>query len=101
MFCPKPDELVEALLESVILPPEGYEYHGQDGQILFPVYGQHQWRAPVKNQKTGELIPIFMDGEFILMLTKALNAMQREMDKAVADQPPVTHALTVVPDLIQ
>lgn len=98
--CPKPDELVEALLENVILPPEGYEYYGQDGQLLFPVYGQDQWRVLIKNQKTGELIPIFISGGFLLSLTKALHAMQREMNQAIEETPPVCKAVAV-PDLIQ
>lgn len=92
---PKPDELVEALLECVILPPEGFEYYGQDGQLLFPVFGQYQWRVLIKNKLSGELVPIFIAGAFILSLTKALNAMQREMNQAIAEEIPAPKVVSI------
>lgn len=86
---PKPDELVESLFYEVLLPPEGYEYYGTDGQLLFKVFGQDKWRL-LLHKKGTELIaenfvPIFLEGPFVLKLTKALNAMQRELNQAILD----------------
>lgn len=82
---PTPDPLVEALLSEVLEPPAGYSYVIQDFQILFPVFGQDQWRLLLRKDGTDELTPVFIDGAFILKLTKALNAMQRELNQAVSD----------------
>jgi hypothetical protein len=88
---PTPDELVESLFFEVLLPPEGYEYHGHDGQILFPTM-DGRWRLVLHKKQTQiakeNLFPIFLDGAFILKLTKALHAMQRELNHAVTDNFP-------------
>ena len=93
---PLPDPLVEALFLDVLLPPKGYEYHSAPGsvQLLFPVFGRDQWRLLLRKKGTEELTPVFLEGAFILKLTKALNAMQRELNQAVSDEipEPVSHA---------
>ena len=88
---PTPDELVESLFYEVLCAPKGYEFHGHDGQILFPTI-DGRWRllllkkgAPISEEN---LVPVFLDGAFILKLTKALHAMKRELDHAVADDIP-------------
>lgn len=88
---PTPDELVEALFTEVLLPPEGYEYHGLGGQLLFPVLGQDRWRILLHKQGTdiahnANFTPVFLEGAFILKLTKALGAIQRELNQAVSDE---------------
>jgi hypothetical protein len=98
---PTPDELVEVLFGEVLIPPEGYEYHGLNGQLLFPVMGQDRWRL-LLHKKGADFIapenfyPVFMDGAFILKLTKALHAMQRELNEAVSDDIPEPVAKPVV-----
>ena len=87
-LAPTPDELVEALFNEVLLPPEGFEYHYHDSQLLYPVFGQDKWRLLLMDKKTGELTPVFLEGAFILKLTKALHAMQRELNQAVSDEIP-------------
>lgn len=93
MMAPAPDELVEALFAEVLLPPEGYEYHGNQGQLLFPVYGNDQWRVLLHKKDTdfidtANFYPVFLDGDFVRKLTKALHAMQRELNQAVSDEIP-------------
>jgi hypothetical protein len=89
---PTPDELMETLFDEVLVPPEGYEYHGIDGQLLFPVFGTGQWRILLHKKGTlvepDNLYPIFLEGDFVLKLTKALHAMQRELNQAVSDEIP-------------
>jgi len=90
---PTPDELVETLFAEVLVPPEGYEYHGSNGQLLFPVFGQDRWRVLLHKKDTDfiapeNFFPVFLDGAFILKLTKALNAMQRELNQAVTEEIP-------------
>jgi hypothetical protein len=90
---PTPDELVETLFAEVLLPPEGYEYHGNNGQLLFPVFGQDRWRILLHKKDTdfidkANFTPVFLEGAFILKLTKALNAMQRELNQAVSEEIP-------------
>lgn len=90
---PTPDELVETLFAEVLLPPEGYEYHGNQGQLLFPVMGTGQWRVLLHKKDTdfvdpANFYPVFLDGPFVLKLTKALHAMQRELNEAVSDDIP-------------
>lgn len=90
---PTPDELVEVLFSEVLLPPEGYEYHGQGGQLLFPVMGQDRWRILLHKKGTdlvdrANFTPVFLDGSFILKLTKALHAMQRELNQAAGEEIP-------------
>lgn len=93
MPAPRPDPLVEALFSDLLEPPPGYSYY-PPGQILFPVHGQDKWRLLLRKDGTEELTPIFLEGAFILKLTKALNAMQRELNAAVSDEipEPVKHA---------
>ena len=97
---PTPDELVETLFAEVLLPPEGYEYHGSNGQLLFPVFGQDRWRLLLHKKGTdfidaANFTPVFLEGQFILKITKALHAMQRELNQSVSDDIPesVNHAL--------
>ena len=90
---PTPDELVEILFGEVLVPPEGYEYHGNNGQLLFPVLGQDRWRILLHRKDTdfidtANFVPVFLDGAFVLKLTKALHAMQRELNQAVSDEIP-------------
>src|SRR5271163_1457767 len=101
MPSPTPDELVETLFAEVLLPPEGYEYHGSNGQLLFPVFGTGQWRILLHKKGTdpvdpANFYPVFLDGAFILKLTKALHAMQRELNQAVTDDIPEVVADKVV-----
>jgi hypothetical protein len=88
---PTPDELVESLFFEVLLPPEGYEYHALDGQILFPTI-DGRWRLQLYKKGServpANMTPIFLDGAFILKLTRALHAMQRELNQAVTDDIP-------------
>jgi hypothetical protein len=76
----------------VLVPPDGYEYYTNDGQILFPVFGSDKWRLLLHKKDTPpdpkNMTPIFLEGVFILKLTKALNAMQRELNQAVNDDIP-------------
>ena len=86
---PTPDELVESLFFEVLLPPEGYEYFPDtEGQLLFPVFGSNKWRLMIKKKDTEAVTPIFLEGDFVFKLTKALNAMQRELNQAVSDDIP-------------
>lgn len=87
---PTPDPLVEALFSEVMSPPPGYHYHCAIGssQILYPVYGSDQWRLLLCKDGTQDVTPVFLEGAFILKLTKALNAMQRELNAAVSDDIP-------------
>ena len=86
---PTPDELVESLFFEVLLPPEGYEYlPDNDGQLLFPCLGSGQWRLLLRKKHTEHKVPIFLEGEFVSKLTKALHAMQRELNQAVTDDIP-------------
>jgi hypothetical protein len=88
---PKPDELVEALFVQVLHPPEGYHFYLPNGQrqALYPVFGQDKWRLLL--QKGDILVPVFLEGKFIVTLGKALHAMQRELNAAV-DNLPENHA---------
>lgn len=92
---PRPDEIVEALFTDVLIPPDGYSYYLQDDQLLFPVFGQDRWRLLLRKGDT--LIPVFIEGAFILKLTKALHAMQRELNAAVSDDipEPVQHGSSI------
>jgi hypothetical protein len=85
---PTPDELVETLFDEVLLAPDGYEYHHHDGQLLYPVLGQDKWRLLLKKKGTEQVTPVFLEGAFILKLTKALYAMQRELNQAVSEEIP-------------
>lgn len=85
---PKPDPLVEALFAEVLDPPKGYSYLIHDLQLLYPVMGQDRWRLLLKRDGAEEIVPVFVEGAFILKLTKALNAMQRELNQAVSDDIP-------------
>lgn len=84
---PRPDPLVELLFAEVMTPPLGYHYHRalDSPQILYPMYGNDQWRLLLCKDGTQEITPVFIEGAFILKLTKALNAMQRELNAAVSD----------------
>ena len=86
---PTPDELVETLFAEVLIPPEGYEYHGNNGQLLFPTF-DGRWRILLHKKDTdfvaGNFSPVFLEGQFILKLTKALHAMQRELNQAVSEE---------------
>lgn len=98
---PSPDELVEVLFSEVLVPPEGYEYHGNGGQLLFPVMGTGQWRILLHKKGTdfidqANFYPVFLEGAFILKLTKALHAMQRELNQAVSDDIPEPVAQRIV-----
>jgi hypothetical protein len=84
MDCPRSDELVEMLFTDLLEAPEGWEYHLHDGRALYPVYGQDKWRLLLR--KGTDVVPVFIDGQFILKLTKALHAMQRELNTAVGDE---------------
>lgn len=89
---PEPDELVESLFFEVLLTPDGYEYHAPGGQLLYKVYGNDQWRVLLHKKGTDEIDadnfkPIFIEGPFIDKLTKALHAMQRELNEAVKEFP--------------
>ena len=84
---PEPDELVETLFAEVLLPPDGYEYYSSSGQLLFPVFGQDQWRILLlKRGTTDGLVPVFLEGPFIRTLMKTLHAMQRELNKSVEEK---------------
>lgn len=86
---PTPDELVESLFFEVLLPPEGYEYlPDSEGQLLFPVFGSDKWRLLMRKKGTETATPLFLEGDFVLKLTKALHAMQRELYQAVTDDIP-------------
>lgn len=92
MAPPEPDELVESLFFEVLLPPEGYEYHAPGGQLLYKVYGNDQWRVLLHKKgtdviDTANFTPIFLEGQFIDKLSKALHAMQRELNEAVKEFP--------------
>ena len=94
MNAPAPDELVELLFSEVLVPPEGYEYYPKNrgSQLLFPVYGSDQWRILLhKIGATADaenLFPIFLEGDFVRKITKALHAMQRELNQAVSTDFP-------------
>jgi len=98
---PTPDVTVEALFETVISAPEGYEYHyDKSGQLLFPVFGQNSWRLLLHKKDTDffakeNFTPVFLSGDFVLKLTKALHAMQREMNQAVSDDIPEPNKVTL------
>lgn len=89
---PVPDQLVECLFEEIILPPEGYEYHGLDGQLLFPCHGQDKWRILLHKKGTeisnATLVPVFIEGSFVRKLGIALDSLQREVEKSIADDIP-------------
>lgn len=98
---PTPDELVEVLFGEVLVPPEGYEYHGNNGQLLFPVMGQDRWRLLLHKKDTdfidtANFVPVFLEGQFILKLTKALHTMQRELNQAVSNEIPEPSGSKVV-----
>jgi len=90
-ICPSPDPLVENLIVLVLSPPPGYDYDLSHGQLLFPVYNQNRWRLLLQRRDVAgngagrEVVPVFLDGDFIRKLSKALNAMQRELNKAASD----------------
>lgn len=84
---PSIDPLVEMLFEEVLHPPDGYFFHFHDNRLLYPVFGQDKWRLLLREEKTEELTPVFLEGDFIRKLGKALNAMQRELNKAVEFMP--------------
>ena len=85
---PTPDELVESLFFEVLVPPEGYEYlPDNEGQLLFPTI-DGRWRLLVRKKSSEQAVPIFLEGAFVLGLTKALHAMQRELNQAVTDDIP-------------
>jgi len=81
MECPVSDELVEMLFTDLLEAPEGWEYYLSGGRALFPVYGQDKWRLLLR--KGDDLVPVFLEGQFVIKLTKALHAMQRELNEAV------------------
>ena len=92
---PPPDELVEMLFSEILQPPEGYEYYPNNigEQLLYPVYGSDRWRillhkkgTPVENPEN--FTPIFLEGQFVSKVAKALHSMQREMNQAVSDDIP-------------
>lgn len=90
---PTPDELVECLFFEVLLPPEGYEYlPDNDGQLLFPVFGSDRWRLLLHKKGTDRspdnMVPIFLEGQFIFKVSKALHSMQRELNQAVSNDIP-------------
>lgn len=82
---PGPDPIVEQLFLTVLKPPDGHTYHCMAGQLLFPVFGGSQWRLLLCDTKSGELTPVFIEGQFIFKLMRALHAMQRELNTAVGD----------------
>lgn len=85
---PTIDPLVEMLFEEVLHPPAGYSFHYHDNRLLYPVFGQDKWRLLLREEaKDDQLTPMFLDGDFVRKLGKALNAMQRELNKAVEFMP--------------
>lgn len=84
MDCPVSDEMVEMLFTDLLEPPDGWEYALNDGRLLYPVYGQDKWRLLLR--KGADVVPVFLEGQFILKLTKALHAMQRELNAAVGEE---------------
>lgn len=85
---PRPDPLVERLFAAVLSPPDGYDYHIVDNQILFPVVTGDKWRLLLRKMGTDQLTPVFIEQDFIVKLMRALNAMQRELNSAVDDTIP-------------
>jgi hypothetical protein len=84
---PTIDPLVEMLFEMVLRPPFGYVFEYHDNKLLYPVFAQDQWRLLLRQDNTTNLTPVFLEGDFIRKLGKALNAMQRELNKAVEFMP--------------
>jgi hypothetical protein len=90
---PTPSPLVESLFTDLLEPPEGYDYFTHDGQLLWPVLHEDKWRLMLKNRETKLVIPVFLNGNFIRSLAKALEATQKELANAVAElieEPKVT-----------
>lgn len=90
---PKPDELVEELFSQVLIPPDGYEYYYNDNQLLFPIFEQDKWRLLLHKTDTDMFLkenfhPVFLEGEFIRKMAKALHAMQRDLNQAVSAEFP-------------